>query len=158
MMGIKPIKLKGIILFVLLTIGIGVVGTLLAGDISGSYRALIKPPLSPPGIVFPIVWNILYALLGVGAYILSTEEDRAVPGLLRLYWIQMILNAVWSVIFWRFEWYGLAALLIGVLLVLGIYMTLRTRQINRVSAILFVPYLLWLCFALYLNIGIAVLN
>lgn len=157
-MGIKPIKLKGILLFVLLTIGIGVLGAVLAGDISASYQALIKPPLAPPGIVFPIVWNILYALLGTGAYILSTEEDASVPGLLKLYWGQILLNAVWSVIFWRFEWYGVAAILIGILLLLGIFMTLRARQINPVSALLFLPYLIWLCFALYLNIGIVVLN
>ncbi len=157
-MGIKPIKLKGIILYVLLTIGIGVLGAVLAGNISGSYQALVKPPLSPPGIVFPIVWNILYLFLGTGAYILSTETNVSVSSLLKLYWIQIVLNAVWSIVFWRFEWYAFAAILIGVLLILGILMIARSYPINKVSALLFVPYLLWLLFALYLNIGIAVLN
>lgn len=157
-MGIKPIRLKGIILYVLLTIGIGVLGAVFAGNVSGSYQTLIKPPLAPSGIIFPIVWNILYLLMGISAYILSTETDVSVPSLLRLYWVQIALNAVWSIIFWRFEWYAIAAILIGILIILGIIFVVRSYPINKVSALLFVPYLLWLLFALYLNIGIAVLN
>lgn len=157
-MGIRPIKLKGIVLFVLITIGIGALGNLLSGNVSEMYAELNKPPLAPSGIVFPIVWNILYALLGTGAYILSTEKSIDVPSVLKLYWLQIILNPVWSVIFWRFGLYTPAAFLLGLLIILAIVMIVRASRINKVSALLFVPYLLWLCFALYLNIGIAILN
>ena len=157
-MGIRPIKLKGILIYVLITIGIGVIGTLLSGDISGTYQSLNRPPLSPPGIVFPFVWNILYALMGTGAYILSTENSPATPMLLKLYWLQIVLNAVWSVLFWRFDLYTLAAILIGVLIILAIIYFVGAYRVNKISAWLFLPYIIWLLFALYLNIGITVLN
>lgn len=157
-MGIRPIKLKGIVLFILLTVGIGALGNLLSGNVSEVYAGLNKPPLAPSGIVFPIVWNVLYVLLGIGAYILSAEKSPEVSSVLRLYWFQILLNPVWSLIFWRFNMYTLAAFLLGVLIILAIILIVRAASINKVSALLFIPYLLWLCFALYLNIGIAILN
>lgn len=157
-MGIRPIKLKGILIYVLITIGFGVLGTILAGDISGVYSSLNRPPLSPPGIVFPFVWNILYALMGTSAYILSTENTPSSSRLLRLYWLQIILNVVWSVLFWRFNLYTLSAVLIGVLILLAIIYFIGAFRVNKTTAWLFLPYIIWLMFALYLNIGIAILN
>ena len=157
-MGIRPIRLKGVLIYVLITIGIGVVGTILAGDISGIYSSLNRPPLSPPGIVFPFVWNILYALMGTSAYILSTENTPSTSKLLRLYWLQIILNAVWSLLFWQFNMYTAAAVLIGVLILLAVIYFVGAYRVYKTAAWLFLPYIIWLMFALYLNIGIAVLN
>lgn len=157
-MGNQPIRLKRLAAFILVTIGIGFVSTLLGGSSKEIYAALRLPPLSPPSIVFPIVWNILYILIGTGAYLLSTEAASSVPGTLRIYWGQLLVNALWPLLFWRLGWYTLAAVLIIVVILLAIMLITRSYQVNRVSAVLFVPYLLWLIFALYLNVGVAVLN
>lgn len=157
-MEIKPIKLKTLILYVVITLLFGVLGALLGGDTSAIYSTLVKPPLSPPGIVFPIVWSVLYALMGTGAYILSTENADSVPSLLKLYWVQLILNALWPLVFWQFNMYSLAAIIIAILFIMNLIIVLGSWSVNKVVSILFIPYLLWLAFALYLNIGIAVLN
>ena len=154
----RPIRLKKLALFVLLTVAVGWIGGLLGGRNEEVYMSLQRPPLSPPMLVFPIVWSILYILIGTGAYLISKEDSPAVPGTLRIYWIQLILNALWPVLFWRFGMYTLSAVLIGVILLMVIALIVRAIPINRASAVLFVPYLLWLLFALYLNIGFAVLN
>ncbi len=157
-MGIRPIKLKGLILFVLATFAFGGLGALLGGDTSAVYNTLIKPPLSPPGIIFPIVWGILYALMGVGAYILSNERVCEVSSLLKIYWLQLLLNALWPLFFWRFEMFSFAAFIIAGLIILNLIFFVGAFKVNKLSAVLFIPYIIWLCFALYLNIGIAVLN
>ena len=157
-MKIKPIKLKTLLLYVVVTLLFGVVGALLGGNTSEVYSTLIKPPLSPPGIVFPIVWSVLYALMGTGAYILSTEKAESVNFLLKIYWIQLILNVLWPLVFWQLNWYAVAAIIIAVLLALNLLFVILASKVNKVVSILFIPYLIWLAFALYLNIGIAVLN
>lgn len=154
----RPIRLKRLVLFVLLTVAVGWIGAMLGGRNEEVYMALQRPPLSPPMIVFPIVWSILYILIGTGAYLISKEDLPAVPGTLRIYWSQLILNAVWPILFWRFGLYTLSAFLIGAILLLVVALITRAFRINRASGVLFLPYLLWLLFALYLNIGIAVLN
>lgn len=157
-MSIRPIKLKRLILYVLITLLFGGLGTLLGGDTSAVYATLNKPPLSPPGIVFPIVWSILYTFMGVGAYILSTERGCDVPLLLRIYWGQLILNVLWPLVFWRFELYTLAAVIIAILIILNMIFVVGAAKENKVVTVLFIPYLIWLSFALYLNISIAVMN
>lgn len=154
----RPIRLKRLVLFVLLTVAVGWIGAMLGGRNEEVYMVLQRPPLSPPMIVFPIVWSILYILIGTGAYLISKEDSPAVPGTLRIYWVQLILNAVWPILFWRFGLYTLSAFLIGAIILLVIALITRAFRINRASGVLFLPYLLWLLFALYLNIGIAVLN
>lgn len=157
-MNIRPIKLKKLILYVAVTFAFGVVGALLGGGVTQTYTTLNKPPLSPPGIVFPIVWSILYLFMGIGAYFLSNERTEKISCLLKIYWIQLIFNALWPLIFWRLKAFNLAAVIIVVILALVIILTLGASKINKLSSLLFVPYIIWLLFALYLNIGISILN
>ena len=157
-MNIRPIKLKKLILYVVVTFLFGGIGALLGGGVSQTYTTLNKPTLSPPGIVFPIVWSILYLLMGIAAYFLSNEQNPKISGLLKIYWIQLIFNALWPLVFWRLEAYVPAAIIIAIILILVVVFTIGASKINKLSAILFVPYIIWLLFALYLNIGIAVLN
>ena len=157
-MSLKPIRLKSLLLYVVVTLLFGIVGTLLGGDTGEIYATLIKPPLSPPGILFPIVWTILYILMGIGAYILSTENSLKTDFLLKIYWAQLTLNALWPLVFWRFEAYTFAAVIIAVILVLTVYLTIKSFKINKTASYLFIPYIIWLLFALYLNIAIAILN
>lgn len=155
---IRTVKLKKLLLYVSVTFVFGVIGALLGGGTSQIYASLNKPPLSPPGIVFPIVWSILYLLMGIGAYFLSNEREANVSNLLKIYWIQLIFNALWPFVFWRLEAFWVAAVIICIILLLVVWLTVNAYKINKLSALLFLPYIVWLLFALYLNIGIAVIN
>lgn len=118
-----------------------------------------QPPLSPPGIVFPIVWGILYALLGIGAtrvWLAPPSADRQRG--LNLYIAQLVLNFFWSLIFFNAQAYGFAFFWLLALLALVIWMTLTFRKVDPLAAKLQIPYLLWLIFAAYLNLGVWYLN
>lgn len=156
-MCIKPIKLKSLIFWVGTALLAGGIGALLGGS-TDKYAALPKPPLSPPAAVFPIVWSILYVLIGIGAYIVAREKHPQSEAALKVYWAQLILNALWPLIFWRLEAVVLAAFWLATILALTIVLTVMAYKINKTTIWFFLPYLIWLVFALYLNIGFAVLN
>lgn len=124
------------------------------------YRtAIIKPPLSPPGIVFPIVWSILFALMGVGVtriYLSPVSNDRSRA--LGIFLLQLAFNFFWSIIFFNLQNFGLALLWLVVLWVLILWMIKSFRKIDPLSAWLQIPYLLWVTFAAYLNFGVWRLN
>ena len=155
---IRIVKLKKLLFYVITTFVFGLIGAFLGGGTSQIYKSLVKPPFSPPGIVFPIVWSILYLLMGVSAYFLSNERKTEVSNLLKVYWVQLILNALWPLVFWRLETFELAAIIILVMIFFVCWLVIRTLKVNKMSALLLIPYIVWLLFALYLNIGIAVLN
>ena len=115
----------------------------------------LQPPLSPPEWVFPIVWGILYALMGISAARIARTESG---GGLNLFIIQLIMNFFWSLLFFNAGAYRFAALWLALLLVLVAGMILRFRRADTLAAALQLPYLLWLAFALYLNIGVWYLN
>lgn len=155
---IRTVKLKKLLFYLGATFLFGVIGALLGGGTSQIYKSINKPPFSPPGIVFPIVWSILYLLMGISAYFLSNERKTETSNLLKIYWFQLVLNALWPLVFWRMEAFWFAAIIIVALIVMVSTIILGANKINKMSALLLVPYILWLLFALYLNIGIAVLN
>ena len=157
-MVLRTIKLKKLLLYVVVTFVFGLIGALFGGGTGQIYSSLNKPPLSPPSIVFPIVWSILYLLMAIAAYFLSNERNAKTSDLLKVYWIQLILNALWPLVFWQFEAFTFASIIIVIILAMVIWLTFGAYKINKLSALLFVPYIIWLLFALYLNIGIAVLN
>lgn len=122
-------------------------------------ETVAKPPLTPPSLVFPIVWGILYALMGIGAARVSlTEpsEDRSRG--LNLFVAQLIVNFFWSLIFFNAQAYGFAFFWLLLLWGLVLWMTLTFRKVDKIAAWLQVPYLLWLTFAAYLNFGVWRLN
>jgi len=143
-----------------LTEAVGALAGLLTREATQLYNATIqKPPLSPPAIVFPIVWAILYALMGVSAarvYLMPPSVARS-RGLL-LYLVQLFFNFFWSVIFFNFQAFGLAFVWLVVLWVLILWMILTFRRVDPLAAALQVPYLLWVTFAGYLNFGVWMLN
>ena len=148
----------------LLWIGITEVVGALSGWLSREGNKLyeqtaIKPELSPPGIVFPIVWGILYALMGFSAariYLSAPSSSRSRG--LNLYIAQLIVNFFWSLIFFNAQAYGFAFLWLVLLWVLVLAMILTFRKIDPLAAWLQIPYLLWLTFAAYLNWGTWRLN
>ncbi len=121
--------------------------------------AIVKPPLSPPGVVFPIVWTILFALMGVGAariYMAPVGAMRTRG--LRLFFVQLGFNFLWSLIFFNLQAYGLAFFWLLALWGWILWMMDAFCHIDRLACWLQAPYLIWVTFAGYLNLGVWRLN
>ncbi len=146
--------------WVLLTEAVGALSGWLTREGTRSYaQTIVQPPLSPPGWVFPVVWGVLFALMGTGAARVdlrpaSPERTRG----LRLYFLQLAFNFLWSFFFFQFRWFGFAFLWLVVLWGLILWMTLTFRKVDPLAAFLQIPYLLWVAFAGYLNFGVWMLN
>ena len=137
----------------------GLSGWLTRGGTKLYRTTIIKPPLSPPGIVFPIVWSILFALMGVGAArIYLSPASNARSRALGIFLLQLAFNFFWSIIFFNLQSFGLALLWLVVLWVLILWMIKRFHTIDPLSAWMQIPYLLWVTFAAYLNFGVWRLN
>lgn len=133
----------------------GIVGVIISTSID--YNSLQKPFLSPPSIAFPIVWTILYILMGVSYGILKSKNmlDKETTV---LYYIQLIVNALWSIFFFSLKWRLFAFIWIILLAILVILMIIKFYSKNKVAGLLQLPYLLWVIFASYLNIAVYILN
>ena len=122
-------------------------------------ETILQPPLSPPPIVFPIVWGILYALMGISAARISMQPHSAERSKgLNLFVTQLVVNFFWSLIFFNAQAFGFAFLWLLLLWVLVLWMILTFRKVDPLAAKLQIPYLLWLTFAAYLNLGVWILN
>lgn len=153
------INWKKLLLFLAIPLVAGGLATLLSGGMD-SYQVMNQPPLSPPGWIFPVVWTVLYLLMGYASYRIAEsdvpKEDRR-KGLV-FYAIQLFLNFLWPIVFFGLQWYFAA---FGLLLVLWVFIYLTMHffeQIDETAENLLIPYLLWVTFAGYLNLGVALLN
>jgi len=148
------------LLWILGTETVGAVSAFLSREGMMLYReTVVKPPLTPPALVFPVVWTILYALMGAGAARVSAEADsREKKQALNLFVIQLTVNFFWSLIFFNTGAYGFALIWLLFLWTLVLLMILRFRQVDSLAAVLQVPYLLWLTLAAYLSFGVWRLN
>lgn len=153
-------KLKPYIISVLIALGVGLLSALITKDYMNIYGILTRPPLSPPSAVFPVVWTVLYILMGIGSAMIYTEcKGESVCGdALRIYALQLAVNFFWSIIFFRWGMYLFAFLWLLLLIVLVAVMIKRFWKINPKAAYLQIPYFVWLLFAAYLNFGIYLLN
>ena len=121
--------------------------------------SVAEPPFSPPAIVFPIVWAILYLLMGIGAArIAMAPPSDARSRSLALYLVQLFFNFLWPIVFFHLQWYGAAFLWLIALWLLVFFMIRSFRTVDPTAAALQVPYLIWLTFAAYLNLGVWLLN
>lgn len=155
----KRFSLTELIISIVTAELVGALSALISGDFTGFYSEVARPPLSPPGAVFPVVWAVLYALMGVSAYIIYRhEESRGRECALKVYLVQLAVNFSWSIIFFRFRAFGAAAVVAVVLAVLVGVMILMFKRISRKAGLMNIPYLAWLIFAAYLAIGVWVLN
>ena len=151
---------KNVAFWIILTEAVGAFsGWLSRGGAELYAQQINKPPLSPPGIVFPIVWAVLYALMGYSASVIdrSPTSEARTQGMI-LYLVQLGFNFFWSLIFFNGQWYGFAFLWLVALWVLVFAMIRRFRQVDETAAKLQWPYLVWLTFAGYLNLGVWFLN
>lgn len=118
-----------------------------------------QPPFAPPAVLFPIVWTILYALMGFSAYIIESSQQTSQRNrALVLYYVQLFLNFLWSFIFFNFNNYLAAFIWIVALLILIIATTIEFYKIKPIAGYLMVPYILWVSFAAVLNFSIYLLN
>lgn len=143
---------------ILIPLLIGTLSGLITMANIGVYKTLIKPPLSPPGFVFPLVWTILYILMGVSHYIIACSSSRYKNSAIILYYTQLFVNFFWPILFFNLQLYWIAAIWLALLIVLVLLMILSFSRVNKAAAILQLPYLIWCLFAFYLNVGIAILN
>ena len=145
---------------ILLTQSIGALSGWLSRDGMQIFSTSIsQPPLSPPAFLFPIVWGVLYALMGIGAvriYLSPQSTERSMA--LNVYITQLIVNFFWSLIFFNAQAYLFAFFWLLILLFLVLWMTLLFYKVDPLAAKLQIPYLLWLSFAAYLNLGVWYLN
>lgn len=121
------------------------------------YSEIIRPRLSPPSFLFPIVWSILYLLMGVSLNMVLKTNDGSKDAI-SFFVIQLFLNYTWSNIFFNLRAYLLASIWIIVLLISIILMINSFRKINKLASFIQIPYLLWVMFASYLTIAIYILN
>ncbi len=133
----------------------GIVGIIISKSLD--YNNLVKPFLSPPSIVFPIVWTILYIIMGISYSLLEVDlkNDTSIN---LIYYSQLFVNALWSIFFFSFKWRFFSFIWLLLLIFLVILMIFRFYNKNKVSGLIQIPYLLWSIFALYLNISIYLLN
>lgn len=133
----------------------GVIGLIISRSID--YNSLQKPPLSPPSILFPIVWTILYVLMGISYGIIDSKSLIELKTKI-IYSLQLFVNATWSLNFFTLKWRLFAFIWIIILDVLVIVMIIDFFKKNKTAGLLQIPYLLWIIFASYLNLGVYLLN
>ena len=156
----KKKKITELLIFIVSAELVGALSALLTGDFMQNYYSLAKPPLSPPGFVFPLVWTILYALMGVSAFLIfaSDKPQSKRNAALTIYGAQLFINFLWSIIYFRFNSPIIALIDIIILGLLLIMMIKSFYKIRHISAFLNIPYLLWIIFATYLNFVTIILN
>ncbi|MBQ5902266.1 MAG: tryptophan-rich sensory protein, partial [Clostridia bacterium] len=139
-------------------LAVGALSAFASGSFSEQYAVVNKPPLSPPGWIFPVVWTLLYLAMGYASYLVMTVGGRDAKDALTVYYVQLALNFLWPILFFRFRLYTFAIFELILLIAAVTVMVIRFSHVDERAGYLTLPYLIWLCFALYLNIGVAVLN
>ena len=146
--------------FIIITVTTFLVGSFFSFFTMNNMEAFkeLNKPINVPGVVFPIVWGILYLLMSISCYIISKSNNKNRDSALISYWVQLVINSLWSLIFFGFEAYLLAFIWLLILLVSVIVMIIKFYNIDKKAAYLNIPYVLWIIFAGYLNLGIYLLN
>lgn len=150
------INFKQLFLIIIMTIIIGIFFVPFVD--MNIYKEIVKPKFSPPSIIFPIVWSILYILMSISLYLVLKSSNTNQKSSLKIYIFQLLVNSTWTLIFFGFKNYLLGIIWIILLIVLVITMTMNFYYKNKISSLLQIPYLLWLFIALYLNFSIYLLN
>ncbi len=157
-MKVRTVNLRLLLTSLALPILVGIAGALVTASGMDAFELLTKPPLVPPAWVFSVVWTILYILMGVAVYNVRISNSYNKSEAMQYFYIQLALNFLWVVTFFRFGWLWVSVIVLLALIV-AIALTIKNfGQISSTAARLMLPYLLWCLFALYLNIGYAVLN
>ncbi len=151
---------KKLLISIAVSLGVGALAAVLTNSSMEIFKNLEKPMLAPPGWLFPVVWTILYILMGISAYLVGTSDAprEKKRNALIVYSAQLVLNFIWPIIFFNFQAYLAAFVCLVILWALILTMIIMFSKISPVAAWLQVPYLLWVTFAGYLNLSIYLLN
>ena len=154
------IDVKKLAICIAIPLIVGGVSALISGGGMRAFNELNKPPLSPPGWLFPVVWTALYILMGIASYLVlvSGEEEAKVMSALKVYGLQLAFNFFWSIIFFNLESYLFAFVWLVALWILILLTMIKFFRIREAAGYLLLPYLAWVTFAGYLNLGIYLLN
>ena len=139
---------------------VGGAAGILTSPMMEKFGEVPQPPLAPPGWLFPVAWTVLYTAMGVASYrvLRSEKPQREKEKAIKLYGLQLFLNFLWPLLFFGFGLYGFSFFWLLALLAAVILTAVRLYRIDKAAGWLLVPYILWLCFAAYLNAGVAILN
>ncbi|MBE5767645.1 MAG: tryptophan-rich sensory protein [Clostridiales bacterium] len=151
---------KLLIVCLVVPLAVGGIAALLTGGGMDTFETLSKPPLSPPGWLFPVVWTILYILMGVASYLVLTSGAARtdISRAILFYALQLALNFFWPILFFSFSAYLFAFIWLIALWILILIALILFYRISMAAGGLMIPYLLWVTFAGYLNLGIYLLN
>ncbi len=152
------IQLKPLVVSLLISLGVGGIASILTSGSYSIYENLSKPPLSPPGFIFPIVWIILYILMGISAYLIYISNSDEKNLALKFYAVSLVVNFFWPIFFFKFGLFWLAFFWLLLLIFIVAVTLILFKKINPTAARLLVPYLIWILFAAYLNLFTAILN
>ena len=153
------IEWKKLIISILIPLAVGGLSALLTSGSMQDFAAINKPPLSPPAWLFPVVWTILFVLMGIASYlVLTSSKPYRAKTALTVYGIQLVFNFFWSIIFFNLEMYLFAFIWLVALWFLIILTTVLFYRISKPAGYLMIPYILWVTFAGYLNFAIYLLN
>ena len=149
---------KSLIIALLIPLAVGAIAGFSTMDAMEKYSQFVQPPLSPPPILFPIVWTILYILMGIGSYLVYESDCENKESALLVYAVQLAVNFVWPFLFFELNAFLISFLWLLLLWGLVIVTIVRFSSCNKLAGYLQIPYLLWLTFAGYLNFGVYLLN
>lgn len=153
----KKEKIKIYVISILIAFAAGTISAICAGGMK-SAKSLTKPPLMPPGWLFPIVWTALYILMGVSAAAVYLKKNEEAKRALTVYGVQLIVNIIWTPLYFMLKLRLAAFIWILLLIAVIIIMIVRFRSVDKTAAYLQIPYLVWTAFAAYLNLGTYLLN
>ncbi|MDE6624733.1 MAG: tryptophan-rich sensory protein [Lachnospiraceae bacterium] len=153
-------KIKTLAVCIAIPLIVGGISALISRNSMETFQMLDKPALSPPGALFPIVWTVLYILMGIASFLILTsdEDQEAIQSALAAYALQLAVNFFWSIFFFNLGWYLFAFFWLVLLWLLIVVTIQRFTPISLTAAYLMLPYLLWVTFAGYLNLSIYLLQ
>lgn len=156
----KQIRIGTLIFALLLPLLVGALSAALSSNGMAAYGEMQKPPLSPPAWLFPVAWTILYIMMGLSSYLIFVADIEFSHKfmLVVLYLIQLCLNFMWSILFFRWDAYMTAFICLMVLWCVVILCAFRFYSTSRLATLLLIPYIIWLTFAAYLNLGAYILR
>lgn len=156
----RKVNIFALIIAILIPLIVGGISASLSAEGMITYGTMNRPPLSPPAWLFPVAWTILYLMMGLASYFVFVSESnsRSKSIALIIYAVQLAMNFMWSIVFFNWGYYLFAFVWLIIMWGLVILCAVLFLRISGLAACLMVPYIIWLTFAAYLNMGAYILN
>jgi tryptophan-rich sensory protein len=155
---IRSVRVKSLVGSLAVAFAAGMISRVISGDIAAVYRRLDKPFFAPPVWLFPVAWGILYLMMGVACYMVYESRSPLRKKALTAYGIQLVLNSLWTFIFFKLEMFLFALIWLGLITAGAAVSAFYFYKVKKLAGYLLVPYIVWLCFAFVLNAAMYYLN